>query len=156
MLAAAFVPLFLLCLFAPATALAQHPNFSGNWKLNTQASDFGGGQPPKSMTVKITHRDPALIVVSRTVGPQGDQAGEYRWWTDSYLSKNTIRNIEYSNTVTWEGSSLVAVSKATTPQGLVQMTDRWNLADAGKQLVVSRSMMVSGKNVKQQYVYQKQ
>ena len=124
--------------------------------LNTQASDFGGGQPPTSMIVKITHRDPALIVVSRTAGPQGDQAGEYRWWTDGYLSKNTIRNIEYSNTVIWEGSSLVAVSKATTPQGLVQMTDRWNLADAGKQLVVSRSLMVSGKNVKQQYVYQKQ
>ena len=156
MLAAAFVPLFLLCLFAPVTALAQHPNFSGSWKLDTKTSDFGGGQAPKSMNVKINHRDPALIVVSRTVGPQGDQAGEYRWWTDGYPSKNTIRNIEYSNTVRWEGASLVASSKATTPQGPVEMTDRWNLADGGKQLIVSRSLTVSGKQVTQQYVYQLQ
>ena len=156
MLAAAFVPLFLLCLFAPATALAQRPNFSGNWKLNLQASNFGGGQPPKSMTVRITHRDPALIVVSHTIGPQGDQAGEYRWWTDGYPSKNTIRNIEYGNTVTWEGASLVAASKATTPQGAVEITDRWNLAGGGNQLIVSRSLTVAGKQVVQQYVYQKQ
>ena len=156
MLAAAFVPLFVLSLLAPATALAQHPNFSGNWRLNIETSDFGGGKPPKSMTVKISHRDPALIVVSHTIGSQGDQAGEYRWWTDGYPSKNTIRNIEYGNAVTWEGASLVAVSKATTPQGPVEMTDRWNLADGGKQLIVSRSLTVSGKQVTQQYVYQKQ
>lgn len=108
------------------------------------------------MNVKINHRDPALIVMSRTVGPQGDQAGEYRWWTDGYPSKNTIRNIEYSNTVRWEDDSLVASSKATTPQGPMEMTDRWRLADGGKQLIVSRSLTVSGKQVNQQYVYRLQ
>ena len=154
MLAAAFVPLFLLLVSVPTSALAQHPNFSGVWQLNPKASNFAGGQPPKSMALKITHQDPALIVVSRTVGPQGDQTGEYRWWTDGYVSKNTIRTIEYTNTVSWEGLTLVANSKAATQQGQVEMTDRWNLS--GKVLTVSRNLTVAGKVVEQQYVYQKQ
>ena len=156
MLAAAFAPIFLLSLFIPMMAEAQHPNFSGTWKLLPQLSNFATATPPKAMTMNIRHQEPALMVQSTTTTAQGEQASEYRWWTDGYPSANTIRSIDYKTNVSWNGKVLVSNSNATTPQGPIDMTDSWTLTNGGKQLQISRVLLIRGQTVEQVYVYQKQ
>ena len=154
MLAAVFAPIFLLLL--PMMAEAQLSNFSGTWKLLPQVSNFGTAPPPKAMTMNIRHQEPALMVQSTTTTAQGEQASEYRWWTDGYPSANTIRSIDYKTNVSWNGRVLVSNSKATTPQGPIDMTDTWTLTKAGKQLQISRVLLIRGQQVEQVYIYEKQ
>ena len=156
MLAAAFAPIFLLSVFVPIMAEAQHPNFSGTWKLQPQLSNFATATPPKAMTMKVRHQEPALMVQSTTTTAQGEQASEYRWWTDGYPSANTIRSIDYKTNVSWNGKMLVSNSKATTPQGPIDMTDNWTLTNGGKQLQISRVLLIRGQQVEQAYIYEKQ
>ena len=39
------------------------PNYSGEWKMNPTASNFGQFPPPNSFVRKIQHADPALNIV---------------------------------------------------------------------------------------------
>ncbi len=156
MLAAAFAPIFLISLLIPMMAEAQLPNFSGTWKLLPQLSNFATATPPKAMTMNIRHQEPALMVQSTTTTAQGEQASEYRWWTDGYPSANTIRSIDYKTNVSWNGKALISNSKATTSQGPIDMTDAWTLTKSGKQLQISRVLLIRGQQVEQTYIYEKQ
>ncbi len=155
--AAVFAPIFVVILMVfPTVAEAQHPNFTGNWKLVPQASNFATAVPPKAMTMSINHRDPALMVRSVTTTAQGEQVSEYRWWTDGYPSANTIRSIDYKTLVNWERATLVSKSKATTAQGPIEMTDNWTLTEGGKRLSIYRILRVGDRQVEQTYSYDRQ
>jgi hypothetical protein len=41
------------------TALAAQLNYTGEWKLNAEKSDFGMAPPISSRTDKIVHKDPS-------------------------------------------------------------------------------------------------
>ena len=41
---------------------AGKPNFSGDWKLNLEKSNFGAVPPPTSITRKIVHAEPSLTI----------------------------------------------------------------------------------------------
>ena len=155
--AAAFAPIFVFILMAfPMAGQAQHPNFTGNWKLVPEASNFATAVPPKAMTMSIQHREPALMVRSVTTTAQGDVASEYRWWTDGYPSANAVRGVDYKTLVNWEGALLVSKSKATTPQGPIEIADSWTLTEGGKRLSISRALRVNDRLVQQTYSYVRQ
>lgn len=96
------------------------------------------------------------MVRSVTTTAQGEQASEYRWWTDGYPSANTIRSIDYKTLVNWERGTLVSKSKATTAQGPIEMTDNWTLTEGGKRLSINRILRVGDRQVEQTYSYDRQ
>ena len=147
--------LLIFCSFATSFAAAPHPDFSGTWHLSPAASNFGPATPPRSLVSRIRHLEPALIVTSTTVDARGEQLSEYRWWTDGYPCANSVRGLDFSTKVVWEGSTLVSTSKANDQQGLIEMTDRWTLTGNGKTLRVSRNFKTGGKIVEQTYVYER-
>ena len=58
--------LFVIAAAANMAAAADKPDFSGDWKMDTDKSVFGPLPPPTSMTRKIDHKDPAITVNQST------------------------------------------------------------------------------------------
>jgi hypothetical protein len=58
----------LLAMLAGIAPAAEHPNFSGEWKMNAEKSDFGKLPPTTSFARKIVHVDPSLTIATS----QGD------------------------------------------------------------------------------------
>lgn len=149
-----------LLLFAGLVAAAgcaadKHPDFTGIWQLSPTASDFGTATPPRAMVSRIRHKEPAFIVNSTIVNVTGEQASEYRWWTDGKTSSNSVGGLNFTTKVVWEGSALVATSSTTGQQGPIEMTDRWTLSADGSTLKVSRVLKTGGRQVEQSYVYER-
>lgn len=130
----------LLLLSLPAVA-QDKPNFTGKWVLDTANSDFGEFPAPEAQTNVIDHRD-AVIKLTQTIRgdaiPGGQASSERRYTTDGKESSNKVGERELKSTSSWNGRTLITVTKLETPDGTVEIKDGWELADDGKQLVVTR------------------
>src|ERR1700675_5011296 len=67
---------------------ATSQNLSGEWKLNFAKSDYGKFPAPSSMTRKIAHNDPKLILTTTQKGPQGEVTSKLVYTTDGKESVN--------------------------------------------------------------------
>ena len=117
------------------TALAEKPNFSGDWSLNIDKSNLGPMPPPTSMTRKVDHSDPAMSMTQATVGsPQGDQTFTLKITTDGKESTNEMMGTQAKTKALWEGNTLV-INVAFEIQGTeIKLTEKWALSDDGKTL----------------------
>jgi hypothetical protein len=127
-----------LVLVAAGTASAQATNFSGDWKLNVQASDFGGMPAPSSMTQKITHAEPSLKVVSSQVSDFGNIDSDFTFTTDGNPCENKVMDFLVKSTLKWDGPALVINSTMDLQGSPATMIDKWTLSPDGKQIVVNR------------------
>jgi hypothetical protein len=135
-----FKLLAVLTLTALAAALAAAPpNFSGAWKANIAKSDFGPMPAPTSASSKIDHKDPSLKVVATQVGAEGERTFELNYSTDGAETTNQIGPLTFKSKAKWEGAALLVVSKATTDDGDITITDKWTLSEDGKTLTVIRT-----------------
>src|SRR5579884_2967851 len=73
------VPVILL---GGAVQAFAKPNFTGDWKLNADKSNFGPIPPPTAMTLNIDHSDPNLKILTKQSGAQGDMEYEAKYTTD--------------------------------------------------------------------------
>ena len=91
---------FVLSLFAAAGLVVgagqaqAKPNFSGDWKLNLEKSNFGPMPGPDKLTMKIDHKDPSMKVSQSQSGPQGDMSFEVTYSTDGKETNATIGPME--------------------------------------------------------------
>jgi hypothetical protein len=92
--------LFLLTLAFAGLAIAAQPDFSGNWVLNLDKSNFGKSHKPDGMTLKVTRDGDNMHAVQTTNTPGGptDVAGD--WIVDGKQHDKT--------TTKWEGNTLVS------------------------------------------------
>ncbi len=138
---------FLKCALAVAilssTALADKPNFSGEWSLNIDKSNLGPMPPPTSMTRKVDHADPALSFTEAVVGsPQGDQTVTIKVTTDGKESTNQMMGNPAKTTASWQGNTLV-INMSMDFQGTeIKLTDKWELAEDGKTLTDNRHVVI--------------
>jgi hypothetical protein len=58
------------------------PNYSGEWKMNPAASNFGQFPPPNSFVRKIQHTDPALKIVEDQAAGGADSTTARKLTTD--------------------------------------------------------------------------
>ncbi len=145
------VPVLTLALLALAQA---KPDFSGGWKLNISKSDFGALPAPESATLKIEHKDPALKMVSTTVGSSGERSYELSFTTDGKECTNWIGNVEVKSVLRWEGATLILEHKAAG--GEVTLKDEWALSEDGRTLTITRHWSGSQGETKQTLVHEKQ
>jgi hypothetical protein len=114
---------------------ADKPDFSGEWSLDADKSNFGPMPPPTSMTRKVDHKDPALTYTQSTVGsPQGDQTVTMKYTTDGKESVNQMMGNDVKAVAKWEGKALVITAKADFGGMEITLTDKWTLSDDGKVL----------------------
>jgi hypothetical protein len=127
-----FVGLLLCCLTVVA---ADKPDFSGNWKLNVEKSDFGPMPKPEKADYTIVHKDPEMNVKSVAVGSMGEMTNEVKILTDGTEFTNTVRGQEVKGTAKWDGKTLVVTQKLEIQGTAITFVQKWTLSDDGKSIV---------------------
>jgi hypothetical protein len=122
------------------------PNFSGEWVMVPEKSDFGPVPAPATMTRTIAHQDPILkIVTVQTGGATGDRKIETTFSTDGKPQKNTIIDNPMTTTGKWADKTIVLTSTMSTKGedgGVVdvRIEDRMSLSDDGNTLTLTRKI----------------
>ena len=125
----------IVAAFATLAPAADKPNFSGNWVLDADKSNFGPMPPPTTMTRKVDHNDPAITVDQTTTGgPQGDQQATMKYSTDGKETTNNMMGNDVKSTAVWQGNALVVSMAADFGGTEIKITDKWTLSDDGKVL----------------------
>jgi hypothetical protein len=122
------VSLAAVLLGAVALFGADHPNFSGKWKLNVDKSDMGSAGIT-AMVVDVSHKDPVFNYTVR--GSAGGQDFEQ---TETFTTDGKpSRDSQGANlTCHWEGATLVG--EGTGDDGSVLYKLRLTLSDDGKSI----------------------
>src|SRR5882757_8054569 len=105
--------LLLLPLIAGLALAAEKPDFSGEYKLNAEKSDFGRLTKPSAFTRKIEHKEPNIHVISTFTGPSGEVVTDVKYTTDGKPTVNVIRGTEIRGEMTWEGDGLLLTTTRT-------------------------------------------
>jgi len=127
---------FICLLLCSLTLLAaDKPDFSGNWKLNVDKSDFGPMPKPEKADYTIVHKDPEMNVKSTAVGSMGEMTNEVKILTDGTEFTNTIRGQEVKGTAKWDGKTLVVTQKLEVQGTAITFIQKWTLSDDGKSIV---------------------
>jgi len=79
-------------------------DFSGNWKLDLDKSDFGQMPAPYDMTYTIKHSEPEILVEWMFDGDWGTLDGESKYSTDGKPVMNAFGQMEMESTGEPEGS----------------------------------------------------
>ncbi len=118
-------------LTVPAMA-AGKPDFTGEWKLNVDKSNFGPIPPPTSETQKIDHKDPVVKISTAHNGMDGEYTTDLTYTTDGKESKNTVRGQEAKSIAKWDGDAL-AVDTKVDYQGMeITLKVTMKLSEDGK------------------------
>jgi hypothetical protein len=116
------------------------PDFSGEWKLNVDKSEFGQMPAPSSALLKIAHKEPSLKI-TRTIGTgDGERTTETLYSTDG---KEVTVKLPGSNpgksTAKWAGSTLVIESMTSLNGEEFRVIWKWTLSKDGKTLTTVRT-----------------
>lgn len=134
-----------LCALAGVVALTiqlsaqTKPNFSGEWTMVPEKSSFGMMPTPTTMTRTITHKDPAIkIVTTQTAGALGDTTVETNFTTDGKAQTNTVSGMPMSTVGAWDGAALTFHSLLNQQGTDITIDDRYELSDGGQTLTITR------------------
>ena len=135
------------------------PNFSGHWLLDHAKSDFGDFPTPDTQTSVIEHKGADIKLVQTVKGDAvvgGEASMERRYTTDGKETVNRIGQSDAKSVAQWDGRKLIIETKLDTPNGTVVIADSWELAEGGKELMVSREIRGPDASQRQRFIYNKQ
>src|SRR5215469_812374 len=125
--------IFAIAAFATLALAADKPNFSGEWSLDVDKSNFGPMPPPATMIRKISHSEPEMTVEQATTGgPQGDQSFKFKYSTDGKETTNEMMGTPAKTKAAWDGNALVINMSVDAGGNEIKITDRVSLSDDGK------------------------
>jgi hypothetical protein len=108
------------------------PSFSGQWKMNSAASNFGQLPPPDSFVRKIEQADPALsIIEDQSAGGQQSTTAR-KLTTDGKPETLQLNGYPAVCSAVWDGRDIIATTNMESA-GL-KFTDRMSLSADGKTL----------------------
>ncbi len=114
----------------------ERPNFSGIWRLDTEASKFHG-PAPAALLMKIEHTDPDLVQHILAADATGTErrsmfacrAGEE---TISTIGETTLRCRTH-----WHEAELVIDTLMSRQGNLLRFEDHWSLSADGARLTMA-------------------
>jgi hypothetical protein len=108
------------------------PNYSGEWKMNLAASNFGQLPPPNSFVRKIEHKDPALNILEDQAAGGAQTTTLRKLTTDGQRVTLQLNGYPATCSAVWDGNDIVATTNLESV-GL-KFTDRMSLSPDGKTL----------------------
>jgi hypothetical protein len=145
-----------LALLATQVSAQAKPNFSGEWTMVPEKSSFGMMPTPTSMTRTITHKDPAVkIITTQTSGALGDTTVETNFTTDGKPQSNIVTGTPMSTTGGRDGAAMTFHSTLTQQGADVIVDDRYELSDGGQTLTVTRKFSADGTGFEAKLVFKK-
>ena len=143
---------FLLGVRAQAAA----PNLSGVWQLNFVKSNYGKFPAPLSMTRKIAHNDPKLILATTQKGAQGEVTSNLAYTTDGKESVNKLAGGESKGTAQWIGDKLMIESSREFQGATLKQKEIWTLSADGKMLTIDSHVTIPNGEFDVKQVFDKQ
>lgn len=153
---------FVLSVFVAAGLIAgagqaqAKPNFTGDWKLNVDKSNFGPMPAPEKLTQKIEHKDPSMKVSQSQSGPQGEMSWDVTYSTDGKETSATIGPMETKSTAVWEGDVLVVETKLKAGEADIVIKSKWTLSADGKTITQAAHLVTPQGELDMTYVMDKQ
>ena len=147
MLRFAVLILTALILSATLALAADQPNLSGNWKLDVAQSDFGGSPPPDSMTRKIEHREPSLILSDEQISPLGTEKAVRNYTTDAKETTYQWMGSEVKSAAHWEGNAMRIVGKVDAGGAEIVVISTLTLSPDGKTLTENDKVTAGGNEI---------
>jgi len=137
-----------LASLASPLAAQSHPDFSGKWILDTKTSE--GPMMPVAMTVVVTQDVKTLKVDNTSTMAMGEQKMEQKasltYNLDGTPAKNVATgmggSLDLMSTSSWDGPTLVVITKADLGGQSMTQTDHWSLGPDGKTLKLTRDVAV--------------
>ena len=122
------------------------PNFSGEWVLNREKSDYGRIPLPTKLVRRIDHQEPKIKLVTISTGPQGDLTTEYNYTTDGVEGTTLVRGTKVRHAAKWDSQTLEIEINRSLPDGKsLKTVERWHLSEDGKIMMsVSKMNTVNG------------
>jgi hypothetical protein len=127
-------------------------NVSGVWKLNAAKSDYGKFPAPLSVTRRITHNDPKLVLSTTQTGPQGDVTSVLTYTTDGKESVNG----DSKGSAQWIGDKLMIESSREFQGATLKQKEIWTLSGDGKTLTVDSHVSIPNGEFDVKQVFDKQ
>ena len=153
--------LFLLLLTAAIVSFCidlraqTKPNFSGEWTMVLDKSDFGPMPAPSAVVRTVTHTEPDIKVVTKQTTDQGETTTTLVLSTDEKPHTNTVQGNQMTSVAKWDGTA-ITVKSSLSMQGVdIGIDERWELSDAGKTLTVTRKFATPDGDVSTKIVYTK-
>ena len=148
--------MLVIAAFATMALAADKPNFSGEWSLDADKSNFGPMPPPATMTRKIQHHDPEMTMDQATTGgPQGDQSFQFKYSTDGKETNNEIMGTAAKTKASWDGNALVINMSVDAGGNEIKITDRVTLSDDGKVMTDAQHLVLPQGELDLTYVLNK-
>jgi hypothetical protein len=151
--------MILMLVAGLGTALAGRPNYSGEWKLNTDKSDFGMAPAVSNRTDKIVHKDPSLQITRAQTTPAGAGTSEYTCTTDGKECTVSITGaaIKLSGaSFKWVDDALIFDGKGIYNGGDLSIHEKWGLSPDGRTITIQRHLTVTVGEADQTLVLEKQ
>jgi hypothetical protein len=108
------------------------PSYSGEWKMNAAASNFGQLPSPNSFVRKIEHADPALSIVEDQFAGGTQSTTTRKISTDGKPATLELNGFPAVCSAVWDGKDIVATTNMASVG--VKFTDRMSLSPDGKTL----------------------
>ena len=143
-------------LLVGAVTQAASQNLSGEWKLNFAKSNYGKFPAPSSMTRKIAHNDPKLILTTTQKGPQGEVTSKLTYTTDGKESVNQVAGGEAKGIAQWIGDKLMIESSREFQGVTLRQKDIWTLSADGKTLTIDSHVSIPNGEFDIKQVFDKQ
>jgi hypothetical protein len=135
---------------------AASQNLSGEWKLNFAKSNYGKFPAPSSMTRKIAHNDPKLILTTMQKGAQGEVTSKLVYTTDGKESINQVAGGESKGIAQWIGDKLMIESSREFQGVTLKQKDIWTLSADGKTLTIDSHVSIPNGEFDIKQVFDKQ
>jgi hypothetical protein len=126
-----------LFLAGAVTVLAQQkPDFSGEWKLNVQASTLSPTVAPaaQSGVLRIAHHEPRFMAQQTVVLDGKPFESKFELLTDGREVVTDGGGRRIVSTLRWDGDALVFTSRIQGPGGDTTISFRYELQDGGHRL----------------------
>lgn len=130
-------------------------DFSGTWTLAVAKSDFGRGNPPQSLTMRVRQGRSELEVESTLVDARGASTSSYTLDLSGKERENVIRGNRALSVTSWRGAVLHVKAKTTVQNAEIKTVDQWQTDEAGRVLTIYRTATTPNGEVEQRYVYEK-
>jgi hypothetical protein len=108
------------------------PNFSGVWKMNPIASNYGQFPAPNSFIRKIEHADPTLSIVEDQAVAGARSTTTRKIATDGKPATVELNGYPAVCSAVWDGKDIIATT--TLDSVGLKFTDRMSLSADGKTL----------------------
>lgn len=145
----------LCVLTAGILSAADRPNFTGQWKLNLEKSNFGPMPAPASQTMKIDHTDPDLVTTTDQEGEQGKLSYVIKYKTDGSEVVNDIRGAQAKSVGKWEGEVIVFTTKLDYQGTEITLNNTMKMDPGGKNMSAVTKVQTPQGEFEQSLVFDK-